>query len=92
MEELMKHIWTLLAFSSVLFSSAITLPDNFKATFEQKITNPEKKVIHYRGSIRFSDKKMIKWIYTEPTKKEVCTNGANITIVDHDLEQVSYYL
>jgi len=88
----MRYFWALLALSTVLFSSAITLPDNFKASFEQTITNPDKKVIHYRGDIRFSNKKMIKWTYTEPTKKEVCTNGFDITIVDHDLEQVSYYL
>lgn len=88
----MRHFWTLLAFSTVLFGSAITLPDHFKASFEQKITNTDKKVLLYRGTIQFSDKKMIKWIYTEPTKKEVCTNGRHITIVDHDLEQVSYYL
>jgi outer membrane lipoprotein carrier protein len=92
MEASMRHFWALLALSTMLFSSAITLPDNFKASFEQKITNPDKKVILYRGTIQFSDKQMIKWAYTEPTKKEVCTNGRNITIVDHDLEQVSYYL
>ena len=75
-----------------LMASAITLPDKFEADFKQKITNPDKKVINYSGTVRFSDTKMLKWIYKEPSKKEVCTNGANLTVVDHDLEQVSYYL
>lgn len=75
-----------------LFASSIKVPENFKADFSQRITNPEKKVILYKGSVRFSDDHMLKWVYREPTKKEVCTNAGNVTVVDHDLEQVSYYL
>lgn len=88
----MKQLLALLALSSIVSASAIILPDHFKAHFTQQITNPEKKVIHYRGTVLFSDVKMLKWEYTEPTKKEVCSNGQNVTIVDHDLEQVSYLL
>jgi len=78
--------------SASLLASAITLPEKFEADFKQKITNPDKKVINYSGRVRFSDKKMLKWVYSEPAKKEVCTNGSNLTVVDHNLEQVSYYL
>jgi outer membrane lipoprotein carrier protein len=88
----MKRIWTLLILSGALIASPISVPDNFKADFKQRITNPDKKVIHYRGTVRFSDEKMLKWVYREPTQKEVCSNGENVTVVDHDLEQVSYYL
>ncbi|MFT7823380.1 MAG: LolA-like outer membrane lipoprotein chaperone [Sulfurimonas sp.] len=88
----MKQILVLLALSSLLTASSITLPDHFTAKFRQKITNPDKKVIHYRGTVRFSDKKMLKWEYQIPTHKEVCSNGKNLTIVDHELEQVSFYV
>jgi len=73
-------------------AASIVLPENFQANFMQKITNPKQKVIHYSGNVRFSNKSLLKWAYTKPTKKEVCTNGLELTVVDHDLEQVSNYL
>ena len=88
----MKLLWISIILTGTLFSSSIIVPENFKANFTQKITNPDKQVIHYTGSVQFSDEIMLKWIYREPTQKEVCTNGVNITVVDHDLEQVSYYV
>jgi len=42
--------------------------------------------------VRFSNKTLLKWEYLEPTKKEVCTDGFELLVVDHDLEQVSNYL
>ena len=88
----MKRLLTIMILSGALVASPISVPENFKADFEQRITNPDKKVIHYKGTVRFSNEKMLKWIYEEPTRKEVCSNGENVTVVDHDLEQVSYYL
>jgi len=88
----MKAILLILAASAVTFANAIMLPENFTASFVQKITNPKKKVINYSGKVRFSDKTLLKWEYLEPTKKEVCTNGLELLVVDHDLEQVSNYL
>ncbi|WP_295420807.1 LolA-like outer membrane lipoprotein chaperone [Sulfurovum sp.] len=88
----MRLILWMAAVSIYAFASAITLPENFTANFTQKITNPKKKVINYSGKVRFSDKTLLKWKYLEPTKKEVCTNGLEVLIVDHDLEQVSNYL
>ena len=76
---------------STLVFSDIKLPDNFSADFTQMITNTKKKVIHYSGTVRFSDAKLFKWSYLEPTKKEVCTDGLELLVVDHDLEQVSAY-
>lgn len=80
----------LLLLSTLVFSD-IKLPDNFSADFTQIITNTKKKVIHYSGEVRFSDAKLFKWSYLEPTKKEVCTDGSELLVVDHDLEQVSAY-
>lgn len=78
-----------LAFS--LLWADIQLPDNFQADFIQKITNTKDKVITYSGKVRFSNERMFKWSYSEPTQKEVCTDGYEVLVVDHDLEQVSAY-
>lgn len=87
----MKLLLLILTASVYAFSAAITLPENFQAKFTQKITNPKKKVINYSGKVSFSDRSLLKWEYTKPTKKEVCTDGHELIVVDHDLEQVSNY-
>lgn len=86
----MKLLWLFTLLSSLLFSS-IRLPDNFQSKFYQKITNPKGKIISYSGTVRFSNKTLFKWSYRKPSKKEVCTNGIELSVVDHDLEQVSNY-
>jgi len=85
-----KQLLGVLLLSNLVFSD-IKLPDNFSADFQQMITNTKKKVIHYSGKVRFSDERYFKWSYMEPTKKEVCTDGLELLVVDHDLEQVSAY-
>jgi outer membrane lipoprotein carrier protein len=86
------RLLSLLLLALSLLSANIELPDNFQADFTQKITNTKQKVITYSGKVRFSDVTLFKWSYEEPTKKEVCTNGLELLVVDHDLEQVSAYL
>jgi len=86
----MTKLLGLLLLSTLVFSD-IKLPDNFSAEFTQMITNTKKKVINYSGEVRFSDTRLFKWSYLEPTKKEVCTDGSELLVVDHDLEQVSAY-
>jgi len=75
-----------------LYAEGIALPNNFKADFKQKITNPKNNIINYSGKVRFSNPSLMKWEYVSPTKKEVCTDGKGLTVVDHDLEQVSTYV
>jgi len=87
----MKIFVVILTMITGLFAM-ISIPERFQADFVQKVTNPKNKVITYEGSMQFSDKTKLKWIYTSPTKKEVCTDGKILTVVDHDLEQVSSYL
>ena len=86
----MRLLSLLLILSSMVFAS-IELPENFQADFIQKITNTKQKVITYSGKVRFSNETLFKWSYKEPTKKEVCTDGLELLVVDHDLEQVSAY-
>ena len=89
-----KLLYMLLMISaSMLFGKdAITLPASFRADFRQTITNDQKKEILYRGRIDFSSPDRFKWYYTEPTRKEICSNSKMLLIVDHDLEQVSSYM
>ncbi|MBU1668334.1 LolA-like outer membrane lipoprotein chaperone [bacterium] len=103
----MKSFITLSALV-VSLNASIILPDNFKTNFKQTITNDKGKVIKYEGDVLFKNMKqnmqnptgevesysrsLFKWNYSSPTKKEVCTDGIQVIIVDHDLEQVSRYL
>jgi len=103
----MKLFISLLALSYTLFAD-ITLPQNFKTDFHQIITNEKGNVIHYTGRVVFKNleqilanpmgeatnytRSLFKWSYETPTQKEVCTDGIQLIVVDHDLEQVSNYL
>ncbi|AKF24697.1 hypothetical protein YH65_04320 [Sulfurovum lithotrophicum] len=88
----MRKILVCMAIGFSLYADGITLPEHFKANFVQMITNPKKKIIQYSGKVRFSIPSLMKWEYTRPTRKEVCTDGRELRVVDHDLEQVSIYL
>ncbi len=77
---------------AVKLLAAPTLPEYFQAAFVQQVTNPKGKAIRYAGSVYFSEGRRLKWVYREPTRKEVCADGKELIVVDHDLEQVSYYL
>ena len=86
----------------------INLPENFESNFVQVIINDKGKTLEYNGSVIYRYDKHIliddrgseqeianslfKWSYFSPTKKEVCSDGVQIVIIDHDLEQVSKYL
>jgi len=103
----MKLFLSILALSASLFGS-ITLPLNFITNFQQTITNDQGKVIQYEGKVYFEDvvesisddsgvehpytRSQFKWDYTAPSRKEVCTDGLQLTVIDHDLEQVAHYL
>jgi len=88
----MRTFILILTLGLFAYAKPIVLPDNFKANFTQKISNPKKKIINYSGKIQFSNEATLKWSYTKPTKKEVCIDGKELTVVDHDLEQVSNYI
>jgi len=103
----MKLLLTFLALAMTL-NAEITLPNNFETDFQQSITNENGKVIEYQGNVIFNNIKenfldnngreqtysrsLFKWNYSSPTKKEVCTNGVELIVIDHDLEQVSNYM
>ena len=85
-------IFALIAlFFATLNAQKIELPVAFKANFLQQVTNTKGKVIKYRGRIVFNSPSRTKWTYRSPTRKEVCTRGRKLTVIDHDLEQASYF-
>jgi len=88
----LRKIIVSITLTATLYAGGISLPDHFTANFIQKITNTKNKTINYSGKIRFSKPTLMKWEYSKPTKKEVCTDAEALTVVDHDLEQVSIYL
>ncbi len=88
----MRVLLLILTLGLYVYAVPIILPESFQADFTQKITNTKKKTINYSGKVRFSNKTLLKWEYLKPTKKEVCTDGYELLVVDHDLEQVSNYI
>ncbi len=103
----MRILLTIL-FLAIFLNAGISLPNNFETDFNQTITNSKGKVIKYRGKVNFKQErqtyinelnqtqeissKLFKWSYETPTKKEVCTDGVQLLVIDHDLEQVSKYI
>jgi outer membrane lipoprotein carrier protein len=87
----MYRVLILAFLSNIICASDIKLPMSFSSSFEQIVTNPKKKVIRYRGDLKFVYPSIIKWHYTKPTQKDVCSDSEHITVVDYDLEQVSLY-
>jgi len=82
-------LWS--AAAVVLSSAEIRIPTAFSADFLQKVSNEKKKTILYRGKVMMSTPSSLKWIYRKPTDKEVCSDGKRVVVVDHDLEQASFY-
>ena len=74
-----------------LGAGVIRLPRSFSADFIQKISNPSGKTISYSGKVFMNSPDSMKWIYEKPSRKEVCSDGKRVTVVDHDLEQISIY-
>ena len=87
----MKALFVSLLVSLMGMAGGIKIPVSFSAHFTQKITTPHKKIIQYSGTVLLNSSGALKWHYSKPTQKEVCSNGKVFTIVDHDLEQVSFY-
>jgi outer membrane lipoprotein carrier protein len=88
----MKQIIFICVILSTLLYSNIDLPTSFSSDFTQTVTTDKNKKIKYSGTLIFSSPNNFKWSYKTPTKKEVCTDGKELLIVDHDLEQVSAYI
>ncbi len=69
----------------------IEIPKSFVASFTQIVKNNKGKTIKYKGKVYFNAPSETKWNYYSPTKKEVCSSGKQLIVIDHDLEQVSYF-
>ncbi len=86
-----KFVLSILISSFALASNSILLPTSFQSNFKQTITNDKKKKIIYNGRMLYSQGNIVKWNYKKPTKKEVCSNNKRLTVIDHDLEQITRY-
>ena len=90
---MVQKLTLLIAFiaTNYLFAQGIDIPASFNGTFTQQVKNSKGKIIRYKGTVYFNAPSESKWIYKSPTKKEVCSSGKRLVVIDHDLEQVSYY-
>ena len=88
----MRYLFVLFLLSlSIAQAAKVKLPVSFRADFTQKITSVKKKTINYSGRVLLNSSGRLKWIYKKPTQKEVCSDKKIFIVVDHDLEQVSFY-
>lgn len=81
----------ILSIPKLYAQSPLILPASFQAKFEQTITSDKKNKISYVGDMKYSSQHF-KWSYQLPTKKDVCSDGRELIVVDHDLEQVAQYM
>ncbi len=86
-----KIVVFLFIFISMQLGAQIVIPASFSADFIQKVTSPHKKRTKYTGKAYINRSREFKWIYSTPTKREICGDGSNVQIIDHDLEQVTVY-
>jgi outer membrane lipoprotein carrier protein len=86
----MKRVFLIVSFSIFISAGGVKLPEGMSVSFLQKVTNQQKKVIKYSGNLTIW-KNRVKWSYTKPSKKEVCSDGKKLVVVDHELEQVGFY-
>ncbi len=87
----MRYLFIFLFFLSNVMANSVKIPVSLSANFTQKITDPKGKTILYKGKVQLNIEGDLKWSYKSPTKKEVCSNKKIFIVVDHDLEQVSFY-
>ena len=72
--------------------SAIAVPDNLEADFNQTVTGKSsKKALHYRGHMAIKGASYAKWQYTDPIPKTVCLDNDRAWIIEPDLEQATLY-
>ncbi|NPA61571.1 MAG: hypothetical protein GXO06_04750 [Epsilonproteobacteria bacterium] len=101
-------ILQILIITAIFLSAELKLPTNFITEFNQTITNDKGKTIEYSGKLYFKQdiniylddlnssreirSRLFKWEYKRPTEKEVCSDGVELIVIDHELEQITRYL
>lgn len=68
----------------------LPVPRSIFAKFTQSVESKSKKLV-YKGDFIVTGNDSTKWQYLSPTRKEICGKGNIFKIVDHDLEQATYY-
>lgn len=72
-------------------SASLVIPTAFDASFVQKVTTPAHKVVRYTGTLKVNRTRAFVWAYLQPRVQEICGDGQEVRIIDHDLEQVIVY-
>lgn len=60
---------------------------SFEADFTQTITDEEKKVLSYKGSMHAKRPDLVLWSYKEPINKKIYVTKTRAVIVEPELEQ-----
>ncbi len=82
----MKHLFIMILSFSSLFAFGETL-QSFQADFVQQITDEEKKILTYTGTIKSKRPSLVLWHYTSPVDKKIYVNDRRAVIIEPELEQ-----
>ncbi len=79
----------ILLFITLLYLYGFKLSDikTYQANFIQTITNPQNKILKYKGNIYIKYPSSILWNYKEPIEKDIYIKQSIVTIIEPDLEQ-----
>ncbi|WP_456432870.1 LolA-like outer membrane lipoprotein chaperone [Nitratifractor sp.] len=88
---MIKAAVLLLVWIGFAVGGGIVVPRALQADFYQKITDADGRVARYEGKMAMNFPDRIKWSYLRPARKEVCTSGSRVLVVDHELEQATLY-
>lgn len=83
----MKIVFFLFSLTASLFCFNLNFK-NFSSDFSQSVSSKDSK-INYSGHFVLTQNKAF-WSYDKPSKKEIYIDKNQITIVEHDLEQVIF--
>jgi len=82
----MKFIIILTFFISSLFAFGESI-QSFEADFVQTITDEQKKILTYKGTIHSKRPDLVLWHYKSPINKKIYLTKKRAVIVEPDLEQ-----
>lgn len=82
----MKYLLVFTFFISSLFAFGENI-QSFEADFIQTITDEEKKVLKYKGTMHSKRPSLVLWNYTDPINKKIYIDNKRAVIVEAELEQ-----
>ena len=69
----------------------ISVPVAATGSFIQKVKTPGGRTVKYSGNLSINRTREFKMEYLAPSRRDICGDGSSVAIVDHRLEQASFF-